>query len=170
MTYNGKTFDMPFIRRYLGVPVDQAHIDLRYVLASLGYRGGLKECERQMGLDRGELEEVDGYFAVLLWRHYVQHSDRRTLETLLAYNALDVINLEQLMVRAYNLKIAGTPAGDTKQRSVIAAQRLFPGVSLLPTERSRKASDGLADALLLASYGQRQAARVWDAADGGPTE
>lgn len=54
--------------------------------------------------------------------------------------------------------LAGTSGADTKQRSVLAAQRLFPGVSLLPTERSRKPSDGLADALLIAEYGRRQLA------------
>lgn len=54
----------------------------------------------------------------------------------------------------------GTPAGDTKQRSIVAAQRLFPRVSLLPTERSRRPNDGLADALLISEYGPRHAARV----------
>ena len=59
----------------------------------------------------------------------------------------------------------GTPGSDTKQRSILAAQRLFPGVSLLPTERSRKPSDGLSDALLIAEYGRRWTARVWDGDD-----
>lgn len=52
--------------------------------------------------------------------------------------------------------LEGTPGQDTKQRSVIAAQRLFPAVSLLPTVRSRKPSDGLSDALLIAAYGKRR--------------
>jgi 1-aminocyclopropane-1-carboxylate deaminase/D-cysteine desulfhydrase-like pyridoxal-dependent ACC family enzyme len=30
--------------------LDQAHIDLRHTLAALGLRGGLKACERQVGL------------------------------------------------------------------------------------------------------------------------
>lgn len=52
--------------------------------------------------------------------------------------------------------LAGTPkASDTKTRSIMAAQRLFPAVSLLPTPRSRKPSDGFADALLLAEYARR---------------
>ncbi|HJY84545.1 MAG TPA: ribonuclease H-like domain-containing protein, partial [Candidatus Binatia bacterium] len=29
VTYNGKLFDLPFIRRELGLPLQQAHIDLR---------------------------------------------------------------------------------------------------------------------------------------------
>ena len=110
VTYNGKTFDAPFVRRCLGAPLDQPHIDLRYVLGSLGYRGGLKGCEQQLGIPRQGLEDIDGFFAVLLWHDY-QRGNPRALDTLLAYNALDVINLEALMVIAYNAKLAGTPLG-----------------------------------------------------------
>ncbi|MFH0959099.1 MAG: ribonuclease H-like domain-containing protein [Pseudomonadota bacterium] len=109
VTYNGKCFDLPAIERHLGVKFDQAHIDLRFVLASLGYKGGLKGCEKLMGIDRGELTDVDGYFAVLLWREYCNKTDIRALETLLAYNVLDAVNLEYLMVKAYNEKILDTP-------------------------------------------------------------
>jgi crossover junction endodeoxyribonuclease RuvC len=42
-----------------------------------------------------------------------------------------------------------------KQDSVAVAKRLFPGVSLLPTERCRKESDGMAEALLIAEYARR---------------
>jgi uncharacterized protein YprB with RNaseH-like and TPR domain len=108
VTYNGKCFDVPFIENSLGIALPQAHIDLRYVLASLGYRGGLKGCERQLGLDRQDLQDVDGFFAVLLWDDF-QDGNMRALETLLAYNILDVVNLEALMVIAYNLKLQGTP-------------------------------------------------------------
>lgn len=57
--------------------------------------------------------------------------------------------------------LAGTAGDDTKQRAIVAAQRLFPQVSLLTSERSRKPSDGLADALLIAAHGRR-------VASGGP--
>ncbi len=81
------------------------------------------------------------------------------------FGALRIPLLEAVLPRVWQKEmLAGTPAGDTKQRSVIAAQRLFPGVSLLPTERSRKPSDGLSDALLIAEFGRRRAARVWDEA------
>lgn len=109
VTYNGKCFDLPMIRSCLGLPMDQAHIDLRYVLKSLGYAGGLKSCERQLGLDRGDLADVDGWFAVILWREYKRRRDRKALETLLAYNIRDVVNLEQLLVKAFNLKVHQTP-------------------------------------------------------------
>lgn len=109
VTYNGKCFDVPFIRNTLGIPMDFVHIDLRYVLKGLGYRGGLKGCEKQLGIDRGALDGVDGFFAVLLWQEYQRTGNRKALETLLAYNVEDVVNLEKLMVAAYNLKIRSTP-------------------------------------------------------------
>lgn len=109
ITYNGTCFDLPFIRNSFGIPLDQAHIDLRYLLASLGYKGGLKGCEKKLGLDRAELDGVDGFFAVLLWQEFRRKRNTRALETLLAYNIADTINLENLMVQAFNLKLRETP-------------------------------------------------------------
>ena len=63
VTYNGKTFDAPFIERFFHIQLPQAHIDLRYPLQSLGLKGGLKGCERQLGIARPGLEGVDGFFA-----------------------------------------------------------------------------------------------------------
>ena len=88
---------------------EHAQIDLRYVLARLGYKGGLKGCEKSLGLHRGGLDGVDGYFAVLLWQLYKQDNDERALETLLAYNIEDTVNLERLAVEAYNRNIQATP-------------------------------------------------------------
>ena len=109
ITYNGKTFDVPCIESVLGIDVNHVHIDLRYVLKSLGYSGGLKNCEKALGLDRGDLDGVDGYFAVLLWKEFKRTRDEKILDTLLAYNVEDVVNLEALMVKAYNMKTQSTP-------------------------------------------------------------
>jgi len=105
VTYNGKTFDIPIIENYFRIKLDQAHIDLRYVLKSLGYSGGLKSCEKQMGISRGDLDGVDGYFAVFLWNDYCKNKNNKALETLLSYNIEDVVNLEKLMIMAFNQKI-----------------------------------------------------------------
>lgn len=105
ITYNGRTFDIPFIEQYFNIRLEQAQIDLRYILGHLGFKGGLKKCEKALGINRSELEGVDGYFAVLLWRYYQRTGNRKALETLLAYNIEDVVNLETLMVKAYNLNI-----------------------------------------------------------------
>ena len=111
-TYNGKCFDIPFIESFFNIRLNHAQIDLRYILYSLGFRGGLKRCERQLGLDRGDLRDIDGFFAVLLWDEFVKTENRQILETLLAYNVQDTITLENLMVAAYNLKLRETPFYD----------------------------------------------------------
>lgn len=43
-----------------------------------------------------------------------------------------------------------------KAKSIEVCQKLFPNVSLLATERSRKPNDGMAEALLLAEYARRK--------------
>lgn len=112
VSYNGKSFDIPFLENYFRISLDQAQIDLRYVLARLGFKGGLKGCEKQLGLHRGNLDGVNGYFAVLLWREYQRYRDKRVLNTLLAYNIEDTVNLERLVVEAYNRNIMATPFAD----------------------------------------------------------
>jgi len=109
VSYNGKTFDMPFIESFFNIRFNIAHIDLRYVLHSLGYSGGLKRCEKLFCISRDELEGVDGLMAIYLWKEYIANQNKKALETLLAYNIEDVVNLEFLMHTAYNLKLKGTP-------------------------------------------------------------
>lgn len=109
VTYSGKAFDVPFVEKFFGIKLNQFHLDLRYVLASLGYKGGLKGAERALGLSRGSLDGVDGFFAVLLWDDYTRRGNDKALETLLAYNIEDVVNLEKLAIMAYNLKLHETP-------------------------------------------------------------
>ncbi len=109
VTYNGKAFDLPVIRQELGAPLDQAHIDLRYPLAALGYRGGLKKIERLAGLEReGPLSLLDGWCAVLLWRYH-QHGVPGALETLLRYNLEDVVHLPTLLALVYNARVRQLP-------------------------------------------------------------
>lgn len=43
-----------------------------------------------------------------------------------------------------------------KTKSIEVCQKLFPDVSLLATDRSRKPSDGMAEALLMAEYARRK--------------
>ncbi len=110
VTYNGKCFDVPFVQReFPGLHLRQPHVDLRYLLASLGYKGGLKGCEKRLGIPRPEgLQEVDGFMAVRLWWQHVK-GDARALPTLLRYNIEDAVNLCWLMETAYNLAIARLP-------------------------------------------------------------
>lgn len=102
VTWNGRSFDAPLLRRTLRIPLDDpaaghlAHLDLLPVFRALGLRGGLKKVERALGVGRHELDGVDGFTAVLLWREFERTGDERALETLLAYNAADVLSLEFL--------------------------------------------------------------------------
>ena len=109
VTFNGKCFDIPFIERFFKLTLHHAHIDLRYVLSSLGYKGGLKKCEEVLGIERDELKGVDGFFAVLLWNEFTRRRNEKALETLLAYNVADTINLEKLMIIAFNQKLNNMP-------------------------------------------------------------
>lgn len=126
ITYNGKSFDIPFIENYFNVELNHAQIDLRYVLKSLGYKGGLKSCEKQIGINRKGLEGVDGYFAIHLWHDYYYNANQNALETLLAYNIEDSINLKQLMQFSFNMKIDNLGFNSfEKIPECIAPQNLF---------------------------------------------
>jgi len=146
VTYNGKCFDVPFIESYFGTSLTHAHIDLRYVLASLGYKGGLKGCERQLGMKRQDLDDIDGYFAVLLWHDFKRNHDQHALETLLAYNIQDTVNLEALMVAAYNMKLRETPFFRTRQLPVPRRPNIPFEADRATIERiTRETYSGLAD-------------------------
>ncbi len=110
VTYNGKCFDAPFLEReFPGLRLDMPHIDLRYVLNGLDFRGGLKQCERLMGLPRTDtLHDVDGFMAVRLWHRHVR-GDQRALPALLRYNIEDAVNLQWLMETAYNMLVRRLP-------------------------------------------------------------
>ena len=103
VTFNGKTFDLPLIERDLGIPIYQAQIDMKLFLHYLGYRGGLKRIERQWGIIREDaIAGLTGFDAVLLWVRY-RRGDPEALERLIAYNRADVVNLEILLTRGYEL-------------------------------------------------------------------
>jgi uncharacterized protein YprB with RNaseH-like and TPR domain len=109
VTFNGRCFDAPVLTSHLGATLPEAHIDLRSVLCGLGIKGGLKKCEERYGVSRGELTGADGYLAVALWREYERRADPAILETLLAYNAADVLALPVLLAHAINDLLVATP-------------------------------------------------------------
>jgi len=141
VTYNGKCFDIPFIESYFRMKVPQVHIDLRYLLRSLGYTGGLKGCEKKAGIYRKELEGVDGYSAVLLWQDYQRAKNEKALETLLAYNVQDVVNLETLILLCYNLKLKETPFAQSHHLPDPSAPQIPFKADLEMVERIRALRD-----------------------------
>jgi uncharacterized protein YprB with RNaseH-like and TPR domain len=149
VTFNGSQFDVPFLRAHFPqARLDQAHIDLRFVLASLGYRGGLKMVERSLGLRRDpSIQGVDGFEAVRLW-HRFRRGDRTALETLVLYNLTDVVNLVELVEIAVKLK-AGRLAfpGDTMARNLPVVSK--PNSGHLPIWLARHLDDLCGEARVL---------------------
>lgn len=96
VSYNGAQFDLPFLRATFPGFRPRAHLDLRYPLARLGYKGGLKGAERKAGIRRPRsVRELDGFDAVILWHEY-QRGRRSALDRLITYTRQDVTNLAPL--------------------------------------------------------------------------
>jgi uncharacterized protein YprB with RNaseH-like and TPR domain len=102
VTFNGSRFDVPFLRRaFPRMRLDQLHVDLMNPLHRLGFWGGLKKIERRLGIERSdETAGMSGFDAVRLWAEY-EAGDDDALDTLIAYNREDVVNLEPLANFAY---------------------------------------------------------------------
>jgi len=102
VTFFGGGFDLPLLRRrFPHLPFDQLHVDLCPALRRLGYKGGLKHIERQLGIRRPpEVEGLDGWHAVQLWREWRRSGNPDALRLLLAYNRQDIENLPPLLAFA----------------------------------------------------------------------
>lgn len=103
-TYNGSRFDLPVIRRRLGLDLAKefrSH-DLMYHCWRHGLYGGLKRVEQQLGIARGS-KGIDGFEAMRLWSRYEEGGDEEALRTLLSYNRDDVLNLPVLEARLLEL-------------------------------------------------------------------
>lgn len=102
VTFFGTGFDIPFLRRaFPQLEMPQMHVDLCYLLKKLGYRGGLKRIEGQLGIQRSNATQgLSGWDAVRLWREY-RRGNQQSLDILLAYNAEDVRNMSDLLAEGY---------------------------------------------------------------------
>jgi uncharacterized protein YprB with RNaseH-like and TPR domain len=69
------------------LPLDHAHLDLCCVGRQLGYHGGLKAIEAQIGIQRRtDLRGMSGADAGRLWNRWRHGRDDESKERLLAYN------------------------------------------------------------------------------------
>jgi len=103
VTYGGNKFDVPMIESYFRIKLFQRKIDIKYFLNFLGLGGGLKKCEKKLGIKRGLLEGFNGSHAALLWKEYRRLKNIKYLNTLLAYNITDAVNLEKISFKMYNM-------------------------------------------------------------------
>ena len=98
VTFNGTAFDLPvLLTTFPDLPLDQPHLDLCCLGRQLGYHGGLKSIETQLGIQRrAELQDMSGADAAHLWNRWRHGRDEEARERLLAYNLADCVNLEPL--------------------------------------------------------------------------
>jgi len=110
VTYNGNQSDVPVMRNVFGnIFSNVAHIDLQYALQRLGYAGGLKTIQEQLGFRRdGWLSSLNGRAAVWLWEEH-QKGNKRALNTLLRYNLEDAVVLRSLAEAVYNESSSNLP-------------------------------------------------------------
>jgi uncharacterized protein YprB with RNaseH-like and TPR domain len=103
VTFFGSVFDLPMLcKRFKGLEFDHIHLDLCFTLKDLGYKGGLKKIEKQLGINRvAEVEGLGGMDAIRLWRAH-QAGSPSALKTLIEYNREDVENLPKLAQVAYD--------------------------------------------------------------------
>jgi uncharacterized protein len=94
VTFNGDSFDLPVIKKFLNLDLKSTHrsLDLFKVKKKLGIKGGLKQLEKMFGIAR-KTEGVNGYHAVWLWESYIRNGKGDALDLLLRYNREDVLNL-----------------------------------------------------------------------------
>ena len=98
VTFFGSGFDLPYLHAmFPRFRIDQPHLDLCFAAKQLGLRGGLKQIEHIVGIEReGALQGMDGWDAVRMWRRWRHSRDTEALELLLAYNEADCVNLQPL--------------------------------------------------------------------------
>lgn len=96
ITFNGFLFDLPFIKEKFNIEFNQLHADLRFLFNNLGYKGGLKKIEKDLGIIRNT-DVKDGLEAVHLWNYYKKYNDELALHKLIDYNYEDIKNLKFLM-------------------------------------------------------------------------
>lgn len=97
ITFNGASFDLPFIRRITGLDIKDLaeHRDLLRDCRKRGLRGGLKKVEVLLGISR-DSGVTDGRLAPRLWQRWENDGDKAALDLLLEYNKEDCVNLETL--------------------------------------------------------------------------
>jgi hypothetical protein len=99
-TYNGRRFDLPFIKNKLKLDLERQfrHRDLMQDCWKHKLMGGLKVVEQKLNIAR-QSKGIDGWMAVRLWWDYINNNDTAALQTLLAYNREDVVNLKILRLK-----------------------------------------------------------------------
>lgn len=96
VTFNGASFDLPFIeKRYPGMVPKIPNFDVKPAAGKLGLKGGLKNIEQSLGISRSNIVgRFHGGDALALWKMYRATGDEHYLNLLVEYNEYDLINLK----------------------------------------------------------------------------
>ncbi len=126
ITFNGASFDLPFIRAaFPSARLPRAHLDLLSAARRLGWRGGLKGIERDLGILRDlETRVLAGADAVRLWRTYKRTGSTNALRLLVSYNRSDCEDLMPVGRAAFAALLDRTrpaPAGGPRQAALPSA-------------------------------------------------
>jgi len=98
ITFNGSSFDLPKLKKQYGITIGIPHIDLKPLCINLGLKGGLKEVEKGLHLQRPT--HLYGN-PVQLWKAFHASGDKEYLELLIEYNREDTENLKWIMDHIY---------------------------------------------------------------------
>lgn len=103
VTFFGTGFDVPYLRaKFPQLSFSMPHFDLCFAARRLGLRGGLKQIERDLGIERdAAVQGLDGWDAVRLWMQW-RAGDAAAKDLLLAYNAADTANLAPLAKQVFH--------------------------------------------------------------------
>lgn len=104
VTFNGRCFDVPVLLKHftsLSMPV--VHLDLRFLCRRVGLRGGLKQVEDTLKMNRPRhLVGLNGWDATALWRAFSERREVAYLRTLVEYNLYDTFHLRTVLETAFN--------------------------------------------------------------------
>jgi uncharacterized protein YprB with RNaseH-like and TPR domain len=94
ITFFGAAFDVPFLMRSMpDLKFDIPHFDICFCSKRIGFNGGLKKLETDLGIKRDyAVRNLNGYDAIKLWESSRKGSSE-ALELLKIYNKEDTVNL-----------------------------------------------------------------------------
>lgn len=109
ITYNGRSFDMPYIQArsaHEGLPWRLNHLynlDLYKIVKGFSTLGQSlpnlkqKSIEKFMGIDNNRIDEISGGDSVVLFKDYLKTSEKVLEDKILLHNHDDILQLNQLL-------------------------------------------------------------------------
>ncbi|MDO9067587.1 MAG: DUF429 domain-containing protein [Deltaproteobacteria bacterium] len=98
VTFNGTMFDLKFIAKHFNAPpIPPVHLDLRFFAKRVGFSGGQKKIEKEIGFKRkSKIEGMLGEAAPILWHRY-RRGDQKAMRRLIEYNHADIEGMKWIL-------------------------------------------------------------------------